>query len=123
MLVLAGDKAAQKRRDDLAGQGVEVESCPLDGSGRLDLRAALGILARRGIMRVFSEGGPRVGAALIAQGFADEMFLLASPRPLGCKGVEALPPEARAMLGDARAYCVLEQGLLGADSFIHYERR
>ncbi len=53
--------------------------------------------------RVFSEGGPRVGAALIAQALADEMILLTSPKPLGRKGVEALSPEARALLGDAGA--------------------
>ena len=54
------------------------------------LRAALRVLGARGITRVFSEGGPRVGAALIAQGLADEMVLFTSPKPLGRKGVEAL---------------------------------
>ena len=90
---------------------------------RLDLRAALGILAARGISRVFSEGGPRVGASLIAQGLADEMVLFTSPKPLGRNGVEALSPEARETLADASAYPIVAQGLLGADSFIHYERQ
>ena len=98
-----------------------VESCALEG-GRLDLRAALGLLAARGISRVFSEGGPRVGAALIAQGLADETILFASPKPLGRKGVEALSAEARKTLADAAAYRVVEQGDFGADRFVHYER-
>jgi diaminohydroxyphosphoribosylaminopyrimidine deaminase/5-amino-6-(5-phosphoribosylamino)uracil reductase len=115
--------ASPERRDALLAVGVEIAPCPLDAAGRLDLRAALQILAERGITRVFSEGGPRIGASLIAQGLADEMLLFASEKPLGRKGVEALSPEARAILADPGAYRVLAQGLLGADSFTHYERR
>jgi diaminohydroxyphosphoribosylaminopyrimidine deaminase/5-amino-6-(5-phosphoribosylamino)uracil reductase len=121
-LVLCSAGADPSRRAALRDLGVEVESCALDGA-RLDLRAALGLLAARGISRVFSEGGPRVGAALIAQGLADEMVLFTSPKPLGRKGVEALSATARETLADERAYSIVEQGLLGADSFIHYERK
>ncbi len=122
VLALCGEDASPERRDALLAQGVEIAPCPLDAAGRLDLRAALQILAKRGITRVFSEGGPRVAASLIAQGLADEMLLFTSEKPLGRKGVEALSPEARAILADPGAYRLLAQGLLGADSFIHYER-
>jgi diaminohydroxyphosphoribosylaminopyrimidine deaminase/5-amino-6-(5-phosphoribosylamino)uracil reductase len=122
VLALCGEEAPPERREALQGLGVEIAPCPLD-AGRLDLRAALEILAERGITRVFSEGGPRVAASLIAQGLADEMLLFASEKPLGRKGVEALSPEARAILTDPGAYRILAQGLLGADSFTHYERR
>ncbi len=93
VLALCSELALPEKRDALLELGVHVESCPLDAAGRLDLRAALGVLARRGITRVFSEGGPRVGAALIERGYADEMLLFASPKPLGRKGVEALSLE------------------------------
>ena len=123
VLAICGAQASPERREALAAQGVEIESCALDGQGRIDPRAALAVLARRGITRVFSEGGPRVGAALVAQGLADEMLLLTSPRPLGREGVEALSPQSRAILADPATYRVVEQGLFGVDSFIHYERR
>jgi diaminohydroxyphosphoribosylaminopyrimidine deaminase / 5-amino-6-(5-phosphoribosylamino)uracil reductase len=123
VLVFCGEGASPECRDALLAQGVEIAPCPLDADGRLDLRAALQMLAARGVTRVFSEGGPRVAAGLIAQGLADEMLLFASERPLGRKGVEALSPEARALLADTSAYRLLERGLLGADSFTHYERR
>src|SRR5208282_6793688 len=122
VLAICGDSAPQERRDALLAQGVEIETCALEGAGRLDLRAALGVLARRGITRVFSEGGPRIAAALIAQGLADEMLLLTSPRPLGRSGVEALSGPSRAALDDPSLYRVIEQGFFGADSFIYYER-
>jgi diaminohydroxyphosphoribosylaminopyrimidine deaminase/5-amino-6-(5-phosphoribosylamino)uracil reductase len=120
-LVLCGEKADPARRAALEALGVEVAPCET-AEDRLDLRAALRLLAARGVSRVFSEGGPRVGAALIAQGFADEMVLFTSPRPLGRKGVDALSAPARRKLGDAGAYRIVEQGLLGPDSFTHYER-
>lgn len=123
VLVLCGEAASPERREALIEQGVEVATSPLGAGGRLDLRAALQLLALRGIARVFSEGGPRVAASLIAEGLADEMLLLTSPRPLGREGVEALSPQSRAILADSGAYRILEQGLLGADGFIHYERR
>ncbi|HUO53256.1 MAG TPA: bifunctional diaminohydroxyphosphoribosylaminopyrimidine deaminase/5-amino-6-(5-phosphoribosylamino)uracil reductase RibD [Rhodoblastus sp.] len=121
-LLLCGAEAEPGRRVALEDHGVEVASCAMAG-GRLDLRAALHMLAARGLTRVFSEGGPRVGAELIAQGLADEMILFTAPKPLVRKGVEALSPEARATLADPGAYRVVEQGFYGADQFIHYERR
>jgi diaminohydroxyphosphoribosylaminopyrimidine deaminase/5-amino-6-(5-phosphoribosylamino)uracil reductase len=139
VLAICGDGAPREKREALLARGVEIETCALGPSalepsspgeilsggypGRLDLRAALGVLARRGITRVFSEGGPRIGAALIAQGFADEMLLLSSPRPLGRQGVEALSAPSRATLADEASYGVIGQGYFGVDSFIHYERR
>jgi diaminohydroxyphosphoribosylaminopyrimidine deaminase/5-amino-6-(5-phosphoribosylamino)uracil reductase len=120
-LAICGADAGPARRAALEAQGVEVAACET-ADRRIDLRAALKLLAGRGISRVFSEGGPRIGAALIAQGLADEMVLFASPRPLGRKGVDALSATARQKLADASAYRIVEQGLLGADSFIHYER-
>lgn len=121
-LVLCVEEADPKRIALLRFSNVEVAVCPNDDNGRLDLRAALGLLAARGISRVFSEGGPRVGAALIAQGLADETILFTSPKPLGRKGVEALSAQARETLADAAAYRVVEQGDFGADRFVHYER-
>ena len=44
---------------------------------------ALGALIARGVTRVFSEGGPRVAARLIAQGLADEVVLFTAEKPLG----------------------------------------
>ena len=122
VLAICGDRAPEEKREALLAQGVEIETCPLDGAGRLDLGAALRILAGRGITRVFSEGGPRVGAALIAQGLAAEMLLLTSPRPLGRPGVEARSAPARAALADPSVYQLVEQGFFGADSFTSYVR-
>jgi diaminohydroxyphosphoribosylaminopyrimidine deaminase/5-amino-6-(5-phosphoribosylamino)uracil reductase len=120
-LVLCGPGADPERRAALDQLGIETADCPL-AEGRVDLRAALEILARRGLTRVFSEGGPQVGANLIAQGLADEVLLFTGPKPLGRPGVEALSEAARKTLDDPARYGVLAQGLLGADGYKNYER-
>ncbi|MCW2284877.1 diaminohydroxyphosphoribosylaminopyrimidine deaminase/5-amino-6-(5-phosphoribosylamino)uracil reductase [Rhodoblastus acidophilus] len=120
-LVFCGAQADPERRGALEKLGIETVERPLV-DGRIDLRAALEFLAGRGLTRVFSEGGPRVGANLIAQGLADEVLLFTGERPLGRHGVEALDENARHKLADPACYQLLAQGLLGADSYTHYER-
>ena len=120
-LVICGADADPTRRAALESLGIETASCPLVES-RLDLGAALKSLAASGFSRVFSEGGPRIGAELIRQGLADEVLLLTGPRPLGRSEVEALSAPARKKLDDPDCYQLMAQGLLGADGYSHYER-
>ncbi|MGH3494218.1 MAG: dihydrofolate reductase family protein, partial [Sciscionella sp.] len=49
------------------------------GGDTVDLAAALGRLAERGLRRVDCEGGPRLFAALLAAGVVDELRLTISP--------------------------------------------
>jgi diaminohydroxyphosphoribosylaminopyrimidine deaminase/5-amino-6-(5-phosphoribosylamino)uracil reductase len=74
------------------------------------------------VTRVFSEGGPRVGAALIEAGLADDVILIAGERPLGRAGLPALAPEARRTLADPTRYRRVEEARLGADRLSRYER-
>ena len=121
VLVLSDVRADVSRANALREVGVDVAPTPLDANGRIDLKAALAILAHRGITRVFSEGGPRVGAALIAQGLADEVVLFTGPKPHG-RGVQALSQEARAILADPKRYTLVEDTKLGPDRMRRYER-
>lgn len=103
-------------------KGVAVERVATDEQGRIDLVAALQVLSKLGITRVFSEGGPRVAAALIARGLADEVFLLTSAKPLGREGVPALDAPSRARLADDTAYRLRNSGVFGADRYRQLER-
>ncbi len=62
-LVIAAEGAPDEAEARLADCGVHVARVSLDAGGHVDLGAALGVLSARGITRVFSEGGPRVGCA------------------------------------------------------------
>ena len=72
-LIVATPDASPERALALVAAGVEVARVASDAGGGIDLGAALRLLAGRGITRVFSEGGPRVAAGLVAAGLADEV--------------------------------------------------
>ena len=121
-LVIATRAAAKEREAALSARGVEVARVDADSSGHVDLNEALRLLARRGLTRVFSEGGPRVGARLIASGLADEVVLLTAVKPLGRPGLPALDARAMAVLNDSARYREIETAVYGADTLRRLER-
>jgi len=121
VLLLAGEGAAPEKMTALRDLGVEVAQVPKSGA-HLDLRAALQELARRGVTRVFSEGGPQVGSALIEAGLADEVVLFTSPKPFMREGVPALTDRARTALADGGRYNVKAPALVGVDKCEIFER-
>ena len=120
LLVIAGDRipdsVVQEFTDATGAEVARVKT--LDG--RLDILAALQLLAGRGVARVFSEGGPAVAESLIAHGYADEVILHRGLKPLGRPGKPALTPGARDALADEHRYRLLETRRLGADEMTHY---
>jgi diaminohydroxyphosphoribosylaminopyrimidine deaminase/5-amino-6-(5-phosphoribosylamino)uracil reductase len=87
--VVAGQDARRHAEDALEHAGVVV----LRGSirhGRLDLAAALRVLADRGVTRLMVEGGPTLAAAMVAADLIDEAALFHSPVAIGPDGTDAL---------------------------------
>jgi diaminohydroxyphosphoribosylaminopyrimidine deaminase / 5-amino-6-(5-phosphoribosylamino)uracil reductase len=121
-LAIAGPDASQEAGRRLAGLGVAIERVGVDAAGRVDLGEALRALAARGITRVFSEGGPRVAAGLIALGLADKVALITAEKPLGRRGVPALSEEARAALAERSRYRLDETLAFGSDTMRVWER-
>ena len=93
-----------------------------DDNGRVDLTSALRALANRGVARVFSEGGPTIGAALIEQRLADEVMLFTAQKPLGRPGRPALDAQAMAALENGARYAEVETACLGVDQMRRLER-
>ena len=120
LLVIASQKIPDAvAQDFMDATGAEVaRTATIDG--RLDILAALRLLADRGVARVFSEGGPAVAESLIAHGYADEVILHRGVKPLGRPGKPALTPAARESLADPHRYRLFETRRLGADEMIHY---
>ena len=121
-LVLAGTAAPDEAARRLEGLGVMIERVPADADGRVDLHQVLRTLAARGITRVFSEGGPKVAARLIALKLADAIALITADKPLGRPGVAALDAEARAALLDDTSYRPVETFAYGPDTMRLWER-
>ncbi len=121
-LVITGAAAPDEAARRLESLGVMIDRVPLDAKGQVDLHQALGALAARGITRVFSEGGPRVAARLIALGLADEIAIITAEKPLGRAGVPALDSEARAALLDDSRYRSVETSAYWPDTMGVWQR-
>jgi diaminohydroxyphosphoribosylaminopyrimidine deaminase / 5-amino-6-(5-phosphoribosylamino)uracil reductase len=121
-LVIAGEGAVEEQAACLRAAGVEVAYVRRGPARHVNVDAALNFLASRGVTRIFCEGGPRIAAALIAQGLADEITFLASPKPLGHRGVIGLERTTASLLGDPQRYHLTERRMIGADRLTRYER-
>jgi diaminohydroxyphosphoribosylaminopyrimidine deaminase/5-amino-6-(5-phosphoribosylamino)uracil reductase len=121
-VVVTTAAAPAAREAALAARGVETARVEADPSGAVDLGAALRLLGQRGVTRVFSEGGPRVAAQLIALGLVDEAALFTAVKPLGRPGRPALDAAAHAALADPAQYRAREPETYGTDTLRRFER-
>jgi diaminohydroxyphosphoribosylaminopyrimidine deaminase/5-amino-6-(5-phosphoribosylamino)uracil reductase len=117
--VIATEAAPKEAETPLAALGVRVLRAPAR-DGRLDVVAALRLLAAEGVTRVFSEGGPRCAEVLVEEDLVDEFALATSATPLGEPGVPALGPRLQAALKDRFRFVATED--LGPDRLDLYER-
>jgi diaminohydroxyphosphoribosylaminopyrimidine deaminase/5-amino-6-(5-phosphoribosylamino)uracil reductase len=122
-LLIAGQGAPQEKVGALEAKHIEVVTLPIDQAGHLDLTVAMAHLAERGLTRIFCEGGPQLGSALIAAGYADEVVTLTSPDTLGREGLLALDAKARASLSNEACYQRAETRVLDRDVLTRYERK
>ena len=118
--LIAGNEAASARAAALQDHGVEVLRVEAS-EGRLDLHAALKLMAGKGITRLMVEGGPTLAAALLEADLVDEAVLFHSPKTVGPDGIDAL--DAAAMAALTRRLELIGSEALGADRRDSYERR
>lgn len=81
------------------------------------LPEALAELARRGLTRVFCEGGGRLAAALLAAGLVDELVGYTAGVVLGGDGRAAVAPLGLGALAEAPRFRLAETRALGGDVF------
>ena len=88
--VVHGPEAERRKRDALATRGARLIEAPVQDGRRLDLARAMELLSEQGLTRILAETGPRLSAALLAGGLADEVIWLAAGRLLGQSGLAAM---------------------------------
>ena len=115
VLVLTLDDSG-RRAQALRSRGAEVVKVA-GQRGKVDLRAALGELARREIVHLLVEGGAEVFGDFLDQGLADDLWLFIAPKILG-EGLAWARIDAKAKmdhaipLADARVERVGEDVLI-----------
>jgi riboflavin biosynthesis pyrimidine reductase len=85
-IVLTTEHAREEDRRRVEDAGAEVWIVPAGAAGEVDVRAALSLLAQRGMTRVLAEGGPTLNRRLVDAALLDELFLTVSPRVAGVPG-------------------------------------
>lgn len=120
--VIAAEDAPVEAERALLAQGTEVMRVGREPDGCLDLRAALELLGLRGITRVMSEGGPRLGAALAARDLVDEVTLFTADKTLAQPGYAAIQPSLAERLADPGLFKSDRTVQLGTDRMEHFVR-
>ncbi|MGH7283004.1 MAG: bifunctional diaminohydroxyphosphoribosylaminopyrimidine deaminase/5-amino-6-(5-phosphoribosylamino)uracil reductase RibD, partial [Polyangiaceae bacterium] len=85
-LVICNADAPVTAEEELVTHGVEVVRAPSSAEGRIDVGAALRMLAERGIVTLMVEGGAELAGSLLASRLADELHAFIAPTLLGPRG-------------------------------------
>jgi diaminohydroxyphosphoribosylaminopyrimidine deaminase/5-amino-6-(5-phosphoribosylamino)uracil reductase len=120
--VVAGTQGSRAAAEALAAEGVEIIRVEGTG-GRLDLSAALKLLAERGITRLMVEGGPTLAAAFLTADLVDEAVLFQSPKAVGADGIDALEGLPLTALTQSPHLVSVRSEAVGADAAEAFERR
>jgi diaminohydroxyphosphoribosylaminopyrimidine deaminase / 5-amino-6-(5-phosphoribosylamino)uracil reductase len=83
VLLICAGTAEQERVQLLEARGAQIEFVPANATGTLDLAAVLAILAKREILSVLVEAGPRINGALLRANLVDKAVLFYAPTELG----------------------------------------
>ena len=87
--LISGGAAIPEREQALLAHGVELMAVA-SRDGKIDIAAALELLAQRGITRLMVEAGPILAAAFLRADLVDEATLFRSTHVIGKNGIDAL---------------------------------
>lgn len=86
LVVICSTEASPKAEGVLTDLGVVVLRAPESTEGRVDVEAALRMLAERGIVTLMVEGGAELAGSFLAQRMADELHAFLAPALFGPRG-------------------------------------
>ena len=109
----ADTTALEPRLDKIIG-------VPTDRSGRVDIAAALTLLAEEGITRIMVEGGGTVAASLLSARLVDTIVWARAGGVIGADGIGAVAPIGLEHLADMTRYRLIGQERCGPDTLDTY---
>ncbi len=119
-LVFCGPAASRATEEALAARAVECVRVALSPEGHLDVRAALRLLAERGMETLMVEGGAALAGSLLAARLVDELHVFIAPLLLGPRARPAAVdwggPDSP---GTAPRIGSPSWEIVGADAYVH----
>ena len=118
--IFCSSDAQRTLEEPLTSRGVEVIRSPSSAEGRIDVTAALRLLASRGIVTVMVEGGAELGGSMLAARLVDELHCFIAPILLGPRGrpgaVDWAGPDSPS---EAPRIATPAWELCGEDAYVH----
>ncbi len=123
--VMTSDLSEAPAAMKLGAAGAQVIRVPVTTTAPpgLDLRAALRVLAGRGITRLMVEGGARVASSFLSAALVDEVWLLRGPNAIGIDGIPALNTQPLSVITQSPHWRARATEALDQDTLTVYERR
>jgi diaminohydroxyphosphoribosylaminopyrimidine deaminase/5-amino-6-(5-phosphoribosylamino)uracil reductase len=84
--ILAGSDASEAAEQAVSDAGCTVLRVPNSAEGRVDVDAALRLLAANGVVTILVEGGAELAGSILAARLADELHAFVAPILLGPRG-------------------------------------
>lgn len=113
----------QSRRAAYVDCGLTLIDVGRDAGGQMDMKAALGELARRGVTRLLVEGGARLASSMVRGRLVDRIEWFRSPAIIGGDGYNAIAPFGVEKLADASVAQMQSSIRLGEDLLTRYRLR
>lgn len=123
-LVLCTEEAAADSESALRDLGVNVARVARSAEGRIEVEAALRLLASSGVVRLMVEGGAELAGSFLASRMTDELHAFVGPILLGPRGrpgaVDWAGPDTPQ---DAPRILKPAWELVGEDAYVHGQLR
>lgn len=119
--VVCGMQADENKENLLRERGVQVfRSATADGI--LELRAALELLASKGLTRLMIEGGSILASRLVQTDLVDEFAISRAPKIIGADGVDALEGMALSAVTASPRFVSRGVEAMGVDTIEVFDR-
>jgi len=120
VLITAG--APAEKRQPIEATGATLLDCPAGTDGRVDLSAAMKLLASRGVASLFVEGGGTLHASFIRAGLCDRFIVCAAAMVIGADGRPAIWELGLSELGHAPRFSLRRIRRFERDIWLEYDR-
>ena len=115
--------APQTARQNWTETGALLIETPQTPTGHIDLPAALGHLAQRGLTRILCEGGATLAASLVRASLVDDLITYTAGVLIGAEGHPAMGPLHLATLASAPRLTLVSTRHFGPDTETHWTFR
>jgi diaminohydroxyphosphoribosylaminopyrimidine deaminase/5-amino-6-(5-phosphoribosylamino)uracil reductase len=120
--VIATPDASPENRQRIEETGATVIECAGGPDGKLDLVAAMKLLARRGIISLFVEGGGTLHASFIKAGLYDKFIVAIAPKIIGADGRPSVWQLGLTEMDQAPQFIIRKNRRVGEDIWLELER-